>query len=211
LFNTVGAAPAKSAQATVHSTMVVLRRRRPDLSISPRTAPAATAAVSEHDSPYLAMSDGDLLWQSPSRSGVPRVDCGTARAAHPGAAGGVSAVPRPVIAGKSDDRAPWLRTLLFGAFRGADPAAEGLVIDTELTAHVAQRSARRPDEIDRVPTEILGILRRAGHPDILPPDHCLVSRCPIRRWSFRHRSSRCHRGDRTAGQAGLRSIPRMSI
>jgi hypothetical protein len=41
------------------------------------------------------------------------------------------------------------------------------------------------DQLDRVPTEILGILRRAWHPDILPPDRCLVSRCPARRWNFK--------------------------
>jgi len=48
--------------------------------------------------------------------------------------------------------------LLVGAFRGADPAAQGLVIDTEFTADIAQRAARRPDQFHRVPTEILGIL-----------------------------------------------------
>jgi hypothetical protein len=49
-------------------------------------------------------------------------------------------------------------TLLIGAFRGADPAAQGLVIDTEFTADVAQRAARRPDQLDRVATGILGKL-----------------------------------------------------
>ena len=31
---------------------------------------------------------------------------------------------------------------------------------------------------------VLGILRRAGRPDNLPPDRCLVSRCPAPRWNF---------------------------
>ena len=60
-----------------------------------------------------------------------------------------------------------------------DPTAQGLVIDTKLTAYLTQRPARRrADQRDRVSTELLGILRWTGHQNILPQTNCLVSGCP---------------------------------
>jgi hypothetical protein len=42
------------------------------------------------------------------------------------------------------------------------------MVDTQLTGDLPQRTIRGPDQIDRILAELLGILRRTWHQDILP-------------------------------------------
>src|SRR5439155_25629971 len=55
-----------------------------------------------------------------------------------------------------------------GLLSGVDPVPQGLVVHPELTADITQRPARGPDQLHRVFTELLGILRWTWHLDILP-------------------------------------------
>jgi hypothetical protein len=48
----------------------------------------------------------------------------------------------------------------LGAFRGADPVAQGLVVHPEFAGDVPQRAIRGPGQLDRILTELLGKLRR---------------------------------------------------
>jgi len=70
------------------------------------------------------------------------------------------------------------------------------VVDPEFAGDLPQRPITRVDQLDRVTTELLRILRPARHQDILPPDHCLESRCPAPRGNSRFgKHYRFTRGD----------------